>query len=63
VSVAFEPFVHRDRPADGREGNGHRSTGLGLSIVRAVAEAHHGTARIARGPAGGTRIILDLALR
>lgn len=42
----FEPFVHA--------ADAHGSTGLGLSVVKAVAEAHRGLVEIASGPSGTT---------
>jgi signal transduction histidine kinase len=55
---AFEPFVRS--PAD-LDGNGSgRGAGLGLAIVRAVAEAHGGTAIAENLPAGGARVTLLL---
>jgi signal transduction histidine kinase len=37
--------------------------GLGLPIVRAIAEAHDGQVTAARGPAGGTALTITLPLR
>ena len=55
----FERFVrldeHRARPSAGTGGSG-----LGLSLVRRIAERHHGTARVATAPLGGARLVLDL---
>jgi heavy metal sensor kinase len=51
---AFERF---SRPQPGREGSG---AGLGLSIVRVIAEAHGGIAGAANGPAGGADVWLLL---
>jgi heavy metal sensor kinase len=51
---AFERF---SRPQPGREGSG---AGLGLSIVRVIAEAHGGTADAMNGPAGGADVWLAL---
>jgi hypothetical protein len=48
---AFDRF-HRAEQARSRETGG---TGLGLSIVRAIAEAHGGTADIVNRPGGGAR--------
>lgn len=52
----FERFVrldeHRTRAAGG--------AGLGLSLVRRIAERHHGTASADTSPLGGARIVLDL---
>lgn len=43
-------------------GSGPRNFGLGLSIVRAVAEAHGGHVRAERGPLGGAAVSLSLPL-
>lgn len=52
----FERFVrldeHRTRAAGG--------AGLGLSLVRRIAERHHGTASAGTSPLGGARLVLDL---
>ncbi len=54
---AFERF---SRPQPGREGGG---AGLGLSIVRAIAEAHGGNAEAANGQTGGADVWLAVASR
>jgi two-component system, OmpR family, sensor kinase len=53
---AFEPFVR-----GGRNGASHPGAGLGLAIVRAVAQAHGGTATAENVP-GGARLTMTLAL-
>jgi two-component system, OmpR family, sensor kinase len=52
---AFEPFVRT-----ARDGNGARGAGLGLAIVRAVAEAHGGSASASNRPEGGATVTLVL---
>jgi len=55
---AFERFTRLDdhRARDGSPGG----SGLGLSLVRHIAEGHGGTATIDTAPLGGARVILDL---
>ena len=50
----FEPFARAD---DGREADG---AGLGLAIVRAVAEAHGGSATARNQEGGGASVSLEL---
>jgi two-component system, OmpR family, sensor kinase len=53
----FERF-HRTDASRNRLAGG---AGLGLAIVRAIADAHHGTVRADAGAGGGARIELDLS--
>lgn len=54
----FERFVRLD-PARARSGEG--GAGLGLALVRAVVEAHHGSVRIEAAPVlGGARLLIEL---
>ncbi len=39
-----------------------RGTGLGLSTVKRLIEAHHGSIRVDSPPAGGTTVTIDLPL-
>ena len=55
LTRAFEPFT-----GSGAENGNGAGAGLGLSIVRAVAEAHGGTARAENLPGGGARLTLTL---
>jgi signal transduction histidine kinase len=50
----FEPF-YRVNP-----GIAPRGSGLGLAVVRHVAEAHGGSVRVEPVPGGGSRFILRL---
>ena len=54
VGRLAEPFERLDRARD------RRGAGLGLSIVRAVAEAHGGLLDIAARPDGGLRVRVSL---
>jgi Signal transduction histidine kinase len=55
VPRLFEPFRR-----GGRERTGGRGSGLGLSIVRAVADAHGGTVTATANPEGGLEVTLTL---
>jgi two-component system, OmpR family, sensor kinase ParS len=48
----FEPFTRLDASRD----RGSGGIGLGLAIVRSVAEWHGGSARITDSPLGGARV-------
>jgi signal transduction histidine kinase len=56
VAHAFEPFSR----ADAARSRGPGGAGLGLAIVRAVAEAHGGSIRAANRPGGGASVVLEL---
>jgi len=55
VPGLFEPFRR-----GGRERTGARGSGLGLSIVRAVADAHGGTVSAVALEGGGLEVTVDL---
>jgi signal transduction histidine kinase len=57
VAELFQPFR---RLAEARTGTGH---GLGLSIVAAIAQAHHGTCAARARPEGGLEIAVRLPAR
>ncbi|MFE0104644.1 sensor histidine kinase [Streptomyces sp. NPDC059009] len=52
----FEPF----RRGPGRDRRGGRGEGLGLSIVRAVAQAHEGSVRAIPNEGGGLTVTVEL---
>ncbi len=52
----FERFYRTDRARTRADGG----AGLGLAIVQAIAEAHHGTVGVADSRTGGARFTLDL---
>jgi signal transduction histidine kinase len=52
VERLFQPFQRLDR----RRANYKDGHGLGLSIVRAIAAAHHATITACPGPGGGLRV-------
>jgi signal transduction histidine kinase len=54
LPVAFEPFVRPDPGRSRPEGG----AGLGLAIVRAVAEAHGGRAEASNPDGGGAAVVL-----
>jgi signal transduction histidine kinase len=56
----FERFVRGEGPADTAVGGG---SGLGLTIVRAVATSHGGRAEVAESEAGGALFRVRLPLR
>jgi two-component system OmpR family sensor kinase len=54
----FEPFVRGGRAR--AEGVG--GTGLGLTIVREIVQAHHGRVALRPTPGGGTTVVVALPL-
>lgn len=57
----FERFTRLDEHRARNDTAG--GAGLGLSLVRGIADRHGGTARIETSPLGGARAVLDLAAR
>ena len=55
VAQLFEPFRQGERAR-----TGHRGSGLGLSIVRAVVDAHEGTVTAESIPTGGLVVRVEL---
>jgi signal transduction histidine kinase len=55
LDAAFEPFA---RPAGRGAGARRESAGLGLAVVRTIAEAHGGWVRAENRPGGGARVTL-----
>jgi two-component system OmpR family sensor kinase len=58
LARAFEPFARPDASRSRTDGG----VGLGLAIVRAVAEAHGGAAEVRNRPEGGASVLLRLPL-
>jgi signal transduction histidine kinase len=54
--AVWRPFV-RDSAGAGSAGSG-----IGLAVVRQLAELHGGTARIEEATGGGTRVVIELAV-
>ena len=54
----FKPFYRGRRAVDAQI----RGSGVGLSVVHKVVEAHGGEARIERRSGGGTVLTIDLPL-
>ena len=52
----FEPFFRVDDARSRQQGG----AGLGLALVRAIAQAHGGTVHVEDGPAGGSRFVMEL---
>ncbi|MFJ9446657.1 sensor histidine kinase [Kitasatospora sp. NPDC101235] len=59
VATFTEPFL-RGRGRTAETDPARRGHGLGLAIVAAVTEAHHGELHLAPDPVGGLRVTLDL---
>ena len=51
----FTPFFSLKRP-----GSGRKSTGVGLNIVKEVADLHKGSVHLENRPSGGTRAVFAL---
>jgi two-component system sensor histidine kinase VanS len=56
VPTLVEPFQR----GGSRTRTEHWGVGLGLAIVRSIAEAHHGTLSLSPRPAGGLRVTVEL---
>jgi two-component system sensor histidine kinase VanS len=56
VSTLVEPFQR----GTGRIRDGHVGVGLGLAIVRSIAQAHDGTLTVTPRPDGGLRVTVEL---
>jgi two-component system sensor histidine kinase VanS len=56
VSTIAEPFQR----GTARVHDGHAGVGLGLAIVRSIAQAHDGTLTLTPRPGGGLRVTVRL---
>ncbi|MFJ6613881.1 sensor histidine kinase [Streptomyces sp. NPDC091289] len=56
----FQCFYQGGTAVPGRAATG---IGLGLALVREIAQAHDGTARVEEAPGGGARFVIDLPAR
>lgn len=54
----FEPFFRVDDARSRQQGG----AGLGLALVRAIAEAHGGAVCVEEAPSGGSRFLLELPM-
>ena len=54
----FEPFFRTDGSRSRKTGG----FGLGLSLVKAIVDAHHGTIEISSSPGKGTRVLVALPI-
>lgn len=54
----FEPFYSRGEPSE--RDAGHPGLGLGLALVKRIAEAHKGRAYAENRPGGGARVGLEI---
>ena len=61
TSAARSPAVSQDGPD--QDGTGKLSSGLGLSIVQAIATAHGGRADLRSAPGAGTTVRLWIPVR
>jgi signal transduction histidine kinase len=61
IPADYQPAVF-DRFESRPQGSGHRGLGLGLSIVKSLAELHRGTVTLDSAPGRGTRVKLLLPL-
>jgi signal transduction histidine kinase len=60
VDELFEPFVRGSGARSRTDGSADGGAGLGLSIVRAVVEAHHGTLNADTPTCGGLDVVVRL---
>ena len=64
ASHVFDRFFRGDhsRARDTDDRSGGRGSGLGLSIVKSLVEAHRGTVTVASSPGAGTQFVVTLPL-